>query len=193
MDEIRKQELLTRWMDGVLTDEERKEFGPYLAERPELERERDAFIAMRTELRAAMPASVEPPYPDFFNTHLERLIRESRSAIGAEAKPASGVWRMLSWWLAPAAAGAVVLAFFAGMRLGGPGDGAVMASAGTLIPAVYSPIASVHVEAMQDDTVGATVIVLDGLEEIPDSVDLFQASVPGQAPEGYYISTGTLY
>ena len=34
---------------------------------------------------------------------------------------------------------------------------------------------------------------LDGLEEIPDSVDLFQASETGRAPERYYISTGVLY
>ena len=193
MNENRKEELLTRWMDGVLSAAEQSEWEPYLAEHPELEAEREAFQTLRAELRAAVPASVEPPYPDFFNTHLERLIRESRSALGEEAKPAPGVWRMLSWWLAPAAAAALVLAFLLGMQLGGPQDGGVVVSAGVSVPAVYSPIASVEAEAVTDKSFGGTVIGLEGLDAIPNSVDLFQAATPGRAPEAYYISTGELY
>ena len=100
---------------------------------------------------------------------------------------------MLSWWLAPAALAAVVLAFLLGMRFGGPHEGPVLVSTGVAAPAVYSPLASVHARALQDETFGGTVIVLEGLDEIPNSVDLFQASAPGRAPERYYISTKTLY
>ena len=193
MNENRKEELLTRWMDGVLSEAEQSEWEPYLAKHPGLEAERETFQALRAEVRAAVPASVDPPYPDFFNTHLERLIRESRSALGEEAKPAPGVWQLLSWWLAPAAAAALVLAFLLGMRLGGPQDVGVVAAAGVSVPAVYSPITSVQAEAVTDETIGGTVIVLRGLDAIPNSVDLFQASTPGRAPEAYYISTGELY
>ena len=193
MDENRKEELLTRWIDGVLSEAEQREWESYLAGHPELETEREAFQTVRAELRAAVPAKVEPPYPDFFNAHLERLIRESRSAVGEEAKPAPGVWRMLSWWLAPAAAAALVLAFFLGMQIGGPQDGGLEASVGGSVPAVYSPIASVEAAAVTDKSFGGTVIVLEGLDAIPSSVDLFQASTPGRAPGAYYISTGTLY
>ena len=91
MNEKRKEELLIRWMDGGMTGAERLELEPYLASHPELEAEREAFLTMRNELRAAVPASVEPPYPDFFNAHLERLIRESQRVSGGKAGRAAGL------------------------------------------------------------------------------------------------------
>lgn len=189
MNEQRREELLTRWMDGVLTDVEQEELAPYLSKHPEMDAEREGFLRLRREIQTAIPASEEPPYPDFFNTHLERLIAEERGAVVEEPKPANGLWRMLSLWLAPAAA-AVVLAFLAGMQLGNSRDGGELMVAGPVAPAVYSPIATVQAEAMQDESFGGTVIVLEGLEAIPNSVDLFQTADQADASDLYMISTG---
>ncbi len=190
MNQNRREELLIRWMDGVLTDTERDELAPFLAEHPELDEERTGFLRMRGEIRSVIPVSEEPPYPEFFNTHLERLISEERGAVVEEPKPASGLWRMLSWWLAPAAAAAVVLAFLAGMQMGTSHDGEGLGIAGTIAPAVYSPVASVKASAMLDESFGGTVIVMEGLEEIPKSVDLFQTADQTSASDVYMISTG---
>ena len=52
----RKEELLTRWMDDGLSDEELRELEPVLDESPELHQERADYIRLREDLRAAMPA-----------------------------------------------------------------------------------------------------------------------------------------
>ena len=77
MNDDRKEELLTRWMDDALSAEELRELEPVLAENPDLNEERVDYRKLRDELKAAIPAEVEPPYPDFFNAHLERLVREA--------------------------------------------------------------------------------------------------------------------
>ena len=190
MNKDRREELLTRWMDGVLTDAEQAEFAPYLGDHPELEEERQGFLQMRGEIQSVIPASEEPPYPEFFNTHLERLIVEERGAVVEEAKPPGNVWRMLSWCLAPAAAAAVVLAFLAGMRMAPEANLTAGIDAGAVTPAVYSPVAAVEASALRDDSFGGTVIVLEGLDEIPSSVDLFQTADQADTSDLYMISTG---
>ena len=40
----RKEELLVRWMDGALSEEELRELEPVLKENPELEEERKALL-----------------------------------------------------------------------------------------------------------------------------------------------------
>lgn len=177
-------------MDGVLTEAEQSELAPHLAGHPELEAAREGFLRMRGEIRRAIPASEEPSYPEFFNTHLERLIIGERGAVVEGPKPESGVRRLLSLWLMPAAAAAVVLAFLAGMQLGHTRDGGDAVVAEPASPAVYSPVATVQAEAMQDESVGGTVIVLEGLEAIPSSVDLFQTADRTDVSDLYMITTG---
>lgn len=181
MDQNRKEELLSLWMDDALDEEARQELDSHLAKNPGLEREREEYLRLRDELRAVLPAHVEPPYPDFFNTHLERLIREEEAAEVAQVGRANtkGLWPRMRLWLAPgmAAAVAVVVAFLAGMRVGAPAGGELVVRSASMVPAVYSPISTVNVRAWEDQEVGVTVIVLDGLEEIPSSVDLLQTTV----------------
>ncbi|NNC88802.1 MAG: hypothetical protein HKN82_10130 [Akkermansiaceae bacterium] len=186
----RKEELLTRWLDDVLTGEERAEMEPLLKEHPEWEREREEFLQMRATLRAEIPAEEEPPYPDFFNAHLERLVRERRGAVAPSGDERPGFWATLRWWLAPAAAGAMLLAFLAGMQIRDPGsEGPPLAA--NIMPAVYTytPVASVKATTMEDASLGGTVIVLDGLEAIPDSVDLFQTAGYSPRDRSVFIST----
>lgn len=192
MDENRKEELLTLWMDGGLSSAEGEELAPYLAKHPELEAEREEYVRLRDELRSVLPDHVEPPYPDFFNTHLMRQIREEerveRAPVAAEA---SGMWKWMQLWLAPAAAVAVVMAFLAGKEMGDTQGGAVAVnpaggSSAEMAPGVYSAISSVDVTTWEDLDAGATVIVLNGLEDIPSSVDLLKttASLQEEAQSG---------
>ena len=117
MNDERREELLTRWMDDALSNEELRELEPILAEHPELQREREEFHAMRADLKAALPAEEEPPYPDFFNSHLERHIEGLSRGGEVEAKEEkSGLRRLWTWWMAPAATAALVVAFVAGMK-----------------------------------------------------------------------------
>jgi len=168
MNRNRKEELLTRWMDDALGEEELRELQPIIEAHPELEREREEYARIRAGMREVMPPDREPPYPEFFNSHLECKVRE---AMRSAAKPGwRGIsWgRLVGWWLAPAATAAVVIAFLAGMKVGRPAAMPGAASLKPVPPTVYSPMGGVRAEAHLDDELDATVIVLSGLEELSD-------------------------
>ena len=76
-------------MDGTLSAEEHGELEPFLQKHPELEGEREEYLRLREELRSVLPAEVEPPYPEFFNTHLMRQIREGEREEAVAEKPAA--------------------------------------------------------------------------------------------------------
>ena len=100
MNQNRKEELLTRWIDDALSDAEQGELEALLAEHPDLGRERDDYLRLRDEMQSAMPSSVEPPYPDFFNAHLERLVKNATREKSLPARGSSSLRRLFGWWLA---------------------------------------------------------------------------------------------
>jgi len=174
MDQNRKEELMTLWMDEALSPDNRREWEPYLVEHPELEAEREEYLRLRNELRAVLPAEVEPPYPDFFNTHLMRQIREEERVVKLAGSAGMRGWLMP--WLAPAAAAAVVAAFIAGREFGGTKENAVAVVPTEMAPVVYSSLSTVDVRTWENLDEGVTVIVLEGLDEIPSSVDLMKTT-----------------
>lgn len=191
MNEQRKEELLTRWLDDALTDEEVREFEPVLAEHPEWRAERESYRKLRSELVATIPAEVEPPYPDFFNVHLQRLVENASRRDRDPSRSTLGLGRLWTWWLAPAAAAAVVAAFILGMNSAPMQPPGVVDAQGS---EVYSPLSNVSTEVIQhDEALGATLIVVEGLDELSDD-DLVvgDGSLGGQ--HGYYVVThGEVY
>ena len=189
----RKEELLTRWMDDGLSDEELRELEPVLTEHPELYEERADYARLREELQAAIPAEVEPPFPDFFNSRLERMVREEgRGASKADSLRGEGVFnRIWLWWMAPAATAAVVAAFLLGMKSAQPASqgGVVDAAAGS---EVYSPLASVSTEVILDRESDSTLLVVEGLAPLADT-DLAIGEGFLEGGHGYYVNTVKVY
>lgn len=173
MNKERLEELHTRALDGRLTPEDEKEYAAYLKEHPDELLGLESYKKLRADLRANIPVEQEPPFPDFFNSHLRKMIEDSE-------QPPEPVEAAESWfgtfgsWLVPAAA-AAILAFFAGMQINQkvivPAPVAANDSANVL-PAVYSPIATVSAQAVRDQGLGGAVIILEGLEALPDSLEL---------------------
>ena len=189
----RKEELLTRWMDDGLSDEELRELEPVLDESPELHKERADYIRLREDLRAAMPAEVDPPFPDYFNSRLGRVIREgSRASSSAESpRAARGLNRLWFWWMVPAATGAVVFAFLLGMKSGQSANPAAVvdSAAGS---EVYSPLASVSTEVILDRESNSTLLIVEGLAPLED-VDLAVGGGFRDGHHGYYVNTEKVY
>jgi anti-sigma factor RsiW len=190
MNNKRLEELTTRAMDECLSGEDEREYALYLKTHPEAVAEVAAYKRIRTALRAEIPASQEPPYPDFFNSHLERMVRESEEKSG-QAPAKKSWWASYGTWLVPASA-AAILAFFAGMQIAPPIPSTVVAT-DVALPAVYSPIASVHAEAVQDAGLGGALIILDGLDDLPDSVDLMQAAGGPIEDDAVLVSSEGIY
>ncbi len=74
---------LTLWMDGELDGDELTKMEAWAQEHPEVLAERDAMQAMNAEIKAAVPASLEPPYADFFNQRILRHIHDEMPAPAA--------------------------------------------------------------------------------------------------------------
>ena len=71
---------LTLWMDGELDGDELMRVESWAQEHPEILAQRDAVRAMNASIRDHVPASVEPPYADFFNQRILRHIHEESAA-----------------------------------------------------------------------------------------------------------------
>ena len=178
---------LTQWMDGELEGEELHSVEAWAQEHPELLKERDAVHAMSMSIREHVEADVEPPYPDFFNQKILRAIEEEEVAVVTqEEKGVRGFWQWLTAPIAiPVAMVAMVLCFYLGTQVDnhpsaydGPSMVAVPTSAGS----VYTPDGAVSAVIFKSDKAEATVIVLEGLNDIPD--DLEMAGGPSVVSEG---------
>lgn len=161
---------LALWLDDELTGTDLAEMEAWAATRPDQLAAREDVRSFRKMMAANLPASEEPPYPDFFLSRVNQGIRDlQRAEAPAEttAKPAAGVPFWKSWMMPVAACAGMVLAFGVGKRAAdGTGPLTVVPS---VSPVVYTPEEGVDAEWFAG--AGANVIVLQGVSAIPDSTD----------------------
>lgn len=164
---------LALWLEDELHGEELAAFEQWVAGRPELLEERAKARNWHEMMAATLPAAVEPPYPDFFNSRVAQGIRELQTMPAAAAKtPQSFSWR--SWFMPLTACAGMVLAFWLG---GKKQPGAIeidVTGAPRAIPVdpiPYVPEIGVEAEWFVSADASATVIVLSGVSAIPDDTD----------------------
>lgn len=161
---------LALWLDDELTGEQLAAVEAWAAGQPEQLSAREDIRRWRATMAAAIPASEEPPFPEFFNSRVLQAIREQ------QPKAAAAVKRPFSWnsWLMPMAACAgMVMAFWIGKKSRYATDYEV-ANAPRAIPVeplVYTPESGVKAEWFSSAKASATVIVLNGVTAIPDAMD----------------------
>jgi len=171
---------LTQWMDGELEGEPLRRVETWAQEHPELLAERDAVHAMSANIREHIPDSIQPPYPDFFNQRILRTIHEDQMVASVKQpantdKSSRGFWQ---WLAMPIAAGAMALCFYLGTQMNNtpisPGTSGAPQVATNPIPdsSVYTPDGSVKSDMFQTADSKAVVIVLEGLEAIPDDFEM---------------------
>ena len=170
--------LLALWLDDELTGEELAAVEAWAAGQPAQLAAREEIRRWRATVANAIPASEEPPYPDFFNTRILQAIGQSEVR-----KPEARVpfWKS---WLVPAAAFAgMALAFWVGTQSGGRVFDVAGAPRAIPVaePLLYAPESGVDAELVSGPKAGATVIVLNGVAAIPDSTDFSHtAYLPGE-------------
>jgi hypothetical protein len=155
---------LTRWLDHAPGAVPPENLDPR-----EAARLRADAASVAELLRRHVPTSVEPPYPDFFNSQLLRKIRQEQAhELPQPTARSGGFWSSLagllrSPWVAAGATAAVTILAVATLR----SPGGVDASTGTRVLSVFSPEpnATARVQATRDQ--GAVIITLDGLEAFP--------------------------
>jgi len=155
--------MLALWLDDELEGEQLSAMDAWARTQPAQLAAREEVRQWRATLQAAMPASVEPPFPDFFNSRIEKSIREldAPARVPAAAAAARPWWS--SWLLPVSAVAGMVFTFWMGAQTAG------LRSSGP--PSVYTPQSGVDAEWFASAPADATVIVLEGVDAIPDSLD----------------------
>ena len=175
-DKVPDETMLTLWMDGELDGDELARMESWAQDHPELLAERDAVQAMSASIKAIVPSSVEPPYPDFFNQRILRRVDDETTILTAKKNAHNGYrpfGSKLSRWLAfPTAAGAMALCFYLGTQMDDGPERMGPAIAVDTKSNIYTPDGDVTAAMFSSEDDGATIIVLEGLEDIPDDFEI---------------------
>ncbi len=179
---------MVKFVDGELSASEREQFLSMMAEDEKLAAEVDEMVSVSRMLSEEIVSSQEPPYPDFFNSQLMRKVdldMEARTPV----KRAKRWWSGLKWAWVPAGALALVMAFFAGNKLGSTNpQGSGIAGGGSSgrgeASAVYFAVESVQAEVIPDSG-GNIVIKVEGLNPIRDEIDFVTVSSEEDLPAGF--------
>ena len=166
---------LALWLDDELTGAELAAVEAWASSQPDQWVARDEIRRWRATVAAAIPASVEPPYPDFFNSRVLQAIREQNPQAARAVKNPS-LWK--SWLMPMAACAGMVMAFWIGKKSQSAIDHEVVNAPRAIPvgPVVYTPESGVKAEWISGSKASATVIVLNGVTAIPDATD-FSATV----------------
>lgn len=158
---------LIRWLDGEMNDADRAAFEKRLDAEPGLKAELEGFQKLGDGLRDALPKDHPLPHADFFNSQIQvRIAQMELDEERAAARPAASAWT--EWfrlpWLAAATAAVVALVAIVSR----PDSGSrVIASDVTQVLSTYAPNPAVVVRGYEDAEAQATVLMLDGLPEVP--------------------------
>lgn len=148
---------LLRWLDDEMTPLERERFAARLSVEPALRREAESLQALGRCLHDHLPREMAVPHADFFNSQIQ--VRLARETAGVQGRFGGGSW--LAWFRLPrlAVAAALVLLTIVLVRQPSGGDSRVLAT--------YTPDPGVHATTHFSEAAGATVLLLDGLEDMP--------------------------
>lgn len=190
---------LNRWLRGELEGEELRKVDAWADDHAgDLDSEFKCGIGwealgLGTEFTNAVPASVEPPYPDFFNHKLQQTIeadeleqaKQAEQSVApvvtpVEAEPGISLWVKLRWMLMPTAVAAGV-AFYAGSQMTQiHPDTPALEDAFVAYERVYVPDSEVAASFSETDR--ATEIVLEGLHPISDELDIVKGDTSKGTP-----------
>lgn len=171
-------ELLALWVEDELDAASAAEVEAWAASQPEWVERREQARWSR-ELLGSTLGGGDVPHAEFFNARIRREIEASQP----QPKPvpaAESPRRRPGLWLVPATAAAgIALGFF----LGHGGETAPVVAptvAAELAPVLYTPERGVQAEYVGGDE--ATVIVLAGVEAIPDDWEIPETAMLDPEP-----------
>ena len=179
----KEEELITRWIDGELNPKEKIEFEKLYDSRPDFYKSlRAESNASKDLLKSSLEFEKEIPYGDFFNNQIRKKIQDD----DFDSNSSSGfLFDVLAWLRSPFTWAAT--ACFITFILVNPQSG--VNGEDNIIVSTYSPDPSVSIVSAEfNEKANATVIVLEGLEPVPDVTDFNEnhiTSYDRQGPPGF--------
>lgn len=174
---------LARWLEDELHGDELAAVNAWAQRHPEQLAARDEVRRWRRMMAAAVPASEEPPHAEFFNARIATAIRRQ------ESQPATHPPRGFAWqsvFMPLAACAGMALTFWLGMQTRPAQPEIDVTGAPKAIPVepiLYTPERGVKAEWFASTPADADVIVLNGLQAIPDSMDFSATAANGATRE----------
>ena len=159
------EELIVKWVDHRLSDEETNQLNQVMKQDDSLRIQLEEMAKLKSTIQSEIPDSVEPPYPDFFNSQLMRKIALDVAAQQPKAR-VKRWWQDLRWAWAPTAALSLVLAFLAGKRMSDPVQAPRVVD--TSLPSVYFSEENLQAEVISDADGDVSAILLSGLSALND-------------------------
>ena len=181
-------ELITRWIDGELSDIERAAVEQSMKTDAGFAADVESAMASSKSigdlLRSEFPASKEPPSPELFNARIMNHIRSESTEQLVPAdnviRPAASMWTHVPWLIAAAA---VFVAAFIVFQQEPPGAESATIAASE-ISNTYAPRAGVEIRTRFAPEASATIVSLDGLESIPSNHEIEGELVASYLPTG---------
>jgi hypothetical protein len=168
-------ELLALWVEDELSGEMLGAVDAWASTQSDWLERREQARSWKSLVDGVLPESEEVPHAEFFNARIRREIEiQNAPAPASEVVPMRGTPRW-AWFMPAAAAAGMVFGFVIGR--GGPeapAEGVPMPVA-TLAPVLYTPTKGVNAEYVASDD--ATVILLAGVDAIPDSWEIPETAV----------------
>lgn len=158
-------ELLALWVEDELDVSVHAEVDAWASEQEDWLSHREVARQTKALLTTHLTIDEDLPNGEFFNARIRREI-EIRESVETPA-PAGG--KSFLGWLVPLTA-AASLAMGIWIGRGGPQSDLVPAPVAELAPVLYTPQKGVEAELLKSDE--ATVVVLAGVDAIPDSWEI---------------------
>ena len=154
---------LTRWLDSEMNPTDLVRFEARLRNDPVMRAEAEAMQSLCSQVKEHFPRAADVSHPDFFNSQIQERIRELDLADQRQQEKGSP-W--LRWMHRPwlVLAGAMALVLLIGQVVFQSGDDA---DTSTTLLNTYSPDANIRPRSYHSKDANATVLELDGVEDIP--------------------------
>ncbi len=168
------ESLITRWFDDELSPEEEAEFAVHLEAHPELLEQKAEIRQLGDLLRQEVPSELEVPHPEFFASRISHEIALEAS-VREESASSKSAGSNSSWWLPiSAAAAALVVGFFGGSQFGSSPSEQVANTdtkpANIEHTVLFTPDTEIRAELVDNEN--ATLILLNGMESLPETFEL---------------------
>ncbi|MFD0895858.1 hypothetical protein KBB96_07915 [Luteolibacter ambystomatis] len=162
---------LALWLEDELDGDEFARVEAWASTQPDQLAAREETRHWRKQAACLLPREEEPPYADFFNSRIRSAIASNQTAAAAPREKRA--WWRAAWFMPATAAAGMALAFWGGTRTAGsPGPMAVASAS----PVIYTPDSEVQAKYYAGNNGSSTVIVLDGVSAIPDTLEFLDTA-----------------
>ncbi len=154
---------LTRWLDGEMNAVETAAFEARLQLDPGLRAEAELMRQLCADVKAHFPKVEDVSHPEFFNSQiLERIGELERAEIRQQEKRSPWLaWLHRPWLVVAGAAAVIILVAQVMFQPDSTADDA------TTVQSTYAPNGNIQPRTYHSNDANATVLELDGLEDIP--------------------------